>query len=60
MQRWRMPDAEPSLDELLNDEVMVPFARSAGISAEDIRTLVVETAERLADDRTAPDSQTDR
>jgi hypothetical protein len=53
MQRWKTAGPEPSLDELLDDEVMVPLMQSAGLSAEDIRTLVMETAERLADARTA-------
>jgi len=50
MQRWKMAGVEPTLDELLGDELMVPVMRSAGLSADDIRALVVETAERLNDD----------
>ncbi len=56
MQRWKMTGAEPGLDELLDDEVMVPVMRSAGLSAEDIRSLVLETAERLADERALDDN----
>ncbi len=47
MRKWKMASAEPSLDELLGDELMIPVMKSAGLSAEDIRALVVETAERL-------------
>jgi len=50
MQKWKMAGVEPTLDELLGDEVMVPVMRSAGLSVEDIRALVVKTAERLNDD----------
>jgi hypothetical protein len=44
-----MAGIEPSLDELLNDEVMVPLMRSAGLGAGAIRPLLLETANRLAD-----------
>jgi len=47
MRKWKMAGVEPSLDELLGDEVMIPVMKSAGLSADDIRALVVETAERL-------------
>jgi hypothetical protein len=51
MRPWRMAGVEPSLDELLNDEVMVPVMRSAGLCAEDLRALVAEAADRLDDER---------
>lgn len=47
MRRWRQAGFEPSLDELLDDEVMVPVMRSAGLCAADLRALVADAAERL-------------
>ena len=40
---------EPSLDELLDDEVMAPVLRSAGYDADGIRDMMVETARRIDD-----------
>ena len=48
MQRWRMSEVEPSLDDLLEDEIMIPVMRSAGLSAEQLRTELRLTASRLA------------
>lgn len=50
MRNWKDAGIEPSIDELLDDEVMVPVMRSAGLCVSDLRTLVCETAERLAGD----------
>jgi hypothetical protein len=47
MRNWKHAGIEPSIDELLDDEVMVPVMRSAGLCACDLRALVTETAERL-------------
>ena len=47
MPGWKSGGVEPSIDELLDDEVMVPVMRSAGVCAGDLRALVAETAERL-------------
>ena len=47
MPSWRSGGVEPSIDELLDDEVMVPVMRSAGLCVRDLRALVAETAERL-------------
>lgn len=47
MRNWKTPGVEPSIDELLEDEVMVPVMRSAGLCVGDLRALVSETAERL-------------
>lgn len=47
MRNWKAAGIEPSIDELLDDEVMVPVMRSAGLCAGDLRALVTETAERL-------------
>ncbi|HEX3538642.1 MAG TPA: hypothetical protein VHU15_17925 [Stellaceae bacterium] len=38
---------EPSLDELLDDEVMEPVLRSAGFDAQGLRDMLVDTARRL-------------
>jgi hypothetical protein len=47
MRNWKIAGVEPSIDELLEDEVMVPVMRSAGLCVSDLRDLVTETAERL-------------
>ena len=38
---------EPSLDDLLDDEVMEPVLRSAGCDAQCLRDMLVDTARRL-------------
>ena len=38
---------EPSLDELLDDEMMEPVLRSAGLDTEGFRAMIAETARRL-------------
>jgi hypothetical protein len=38
---------EPSLDELIDDEVMAPVLRSAGFDAQGFREMIVETARRI-------------
>ena len=40
---------EPSLEDLLADEVMTPVLRSAGLEARDFREMMVETARRIED-----------
>ena len=40
---------QPSLDELLADEVMEPVLRSAGLDLHELREMMVETARRLED-----------
>ncbi len=42
---------EPSLDELLDDEIMVPVLRSAGFDSRGFREMLVETARRIDDHR---------
>jgi len=42
---------EPTLDELLDDEVMAPVLRSAGFDAHGFREMIVETARRIDDRR---------
>jgi hypothetical protein len=48
MRRWKMSEVEPSLDELLGDEIMIPVMRSAGLSAEQLRAELRLAASRLA------------
>ena len=38
---------EPSLDELLADEIMQPVLRSAGYDRERFHDMIVETGERM-------------
>ena len=45
---------EATLDELIEDEVMAPVLRSAGLDAQRFRDLIVETARRF--DEGAADS----
>jgi hypothetical protein len=40
---------QPSLDDLLADEVMQPVLRSAGIDEYQLREMMVETARRIED-----------
>jgi hypothetical protein len=40
---------EPSLDDLLADEVMEPVLRSAGLEPQELRDMMVETARRIED-----------
>jgi len=38
---------EPSLEDLLADEVMMPVLRSAGLEAHEFREIMAETARRI-------------
>jgi hypothetical protein len=38
---------EPSLEELLDDEMMTPVLRSAGCDVQSLRDMMVETARRI-------------
>jgi len=49
---------EPSLEELLDDEMMAPVLRSAGCDAQSLRDMMVETARRI-DGRTGRDGEDD-
>jgi hypothetical protein len=42
---------EPSLEDLLDDEVMEPVLRSAGFDSQGLREMMVETARRIDDSR---------
>jgi hypothetical protein len=50
--RWDCCRYEPSLEELLDDEMMAPVLRSAGCDAQSLREMMVETARRI-DGRTS-------
>ena len=52
MRRWKMSEVEPSLDELLGDEIMIPVMRSAGLNADELRAELQLAASRLARVRT--------
>jgi hypothetical protein len=38
---------EPSLEDLLADDVMEPVLRSAGLEPQELRDMMVETARRI-------------
>ncbi len=40
---------EPSLEDLLADEIMAPVLKSAGSDPEQLRAMMVETARRIED-----------
>jgi hypothetical protein len=42
---------EPSLEDLLADEMMAPVLRSAGVDRDRVREMMVETARRLDERR---------
>jgi len=50
MRGWKMT-AEPTLEELLRDDIMVPVMRSAGVDTEKLRALVTDLARRLPVER---------
>jgi len=49
MTGWKMTMIEPTLDDLLDDEIMTPVMRSAGIDAALLRQRLGETARRLTE-----------
>jgi len=50
---------EPSLEDLLADEVMAPVLRSAGFDVQGVRDMMAETARRI-DHRARRDAERDR
>jgi hypothetical protein len=48
---------EPSLEDLLDDEVMEPVLRSAGCDSQGVRAMMVETARRIDRRRTRDDGR---
>jgi hypothetical protein len=50
MSGWMMA-VEPTLEELLRDEIMVPVTRSAGIDVARLRALMTDVARRRPGER---------
>ncbi len=48
MTKWRLA-GEPSLDELLSDEIMAPVMRRAGLDGAELRRRLAELARRLGE-----------
>jgi hypothetical protein len=48
---------EPSLDDLLADEVMEPVLRSAGLELQELRKMMIETARRIEDRERQSDTE---
>jgi hypothetical protein len=49
MTGWKMMMIEPTLDDLLDDEIMMPVMRSAGVDAGQLKARLAEQARRLSD-----------
>ena len=49
MTDWKMTMIEPTLDDLLADEIMQPVMRSAGIDAAQLKACLGETARRRSE-----------
>lgn len=52
--RWTLVMCEPSLDDLLGDEMMTAVMRSAGVDRSGLRDLLSELARRLPAERFTP------
>jgi len=50
---------EPSLEDLLADEVMEPVLRSAGLELQELREMMLETARRIDDRERRSDTGSD-
>jgi hypothetical protein len=48
---------EPSLEDLLADEVMEPVLRSAGLEPQELRQMMMETARRIEDRERRSDAE---
>jgi len=48
MRKWKITVVEPSLEDLLADEMMGPVMRSAGVSADELRAELHRAACRVA------------
>ena len=48
---------EPSLEDLLADEVMEPVLRSAGLELQELREMMIETARRIEDRERRSDTE---
>ena len=51
--------SEPSLEDLLADEVMEPVLRSAGLELHELREMMIETARRIEDRAQRNDTEGD-
>jgi hypothetical protein len=49
MTGWKMTMIEPTLDDLLDDEIMASVMRSAGVDASQLKARLAEQARRLGD-----------
>ena len=49
MTGWKMTMIEPTLDDLLDDDIMMPVMRSAGVDAVQLKARLTEQARRLGD-----------
>jgi hypothetical protein len=54
MTGWRMTMIEPTLDDLLDDEIMAPVMRSAGLDAAQLKARLRETARRRSEQQIVP------
>jgi hypothetical protein len=54
MRNWTKATREPTLDELLADDIMVAVVRSAGMEPAALRQMLTELAARLPPDRLRP------
>jgi hypothetical protein len=50
---------EPTLEDLLADEVMEPVLRSAGLEPQEFRQMIIETARRIEDRERRSDAGAD-
>jgi len=57
MRRWWISEVEPSLDDLLDDEIMIPVMQSAGLSAEQFRAELKRAAARLRGLKAKPSTE---
>jgi hypothetical protein len=48
---------EPSLEDLLADEVMEPVLRSAGLEPQEFRRMMMDTARRIEDRERRSDAE---
>lgn len=51
MKAWKLQMREPSLEELLGDEMMAAVMRSAGLDGSGLRGLLADLAGRLPAER---------
>jgi len=58
-ERYECCRYEPSLEDLLADEVMEPVLRSAGLELQELRAMMMETARRIEDRAQRSDAEKD-